>query len=275
MPPTSPRLGRARRLAECITFVALWVGLGVAYRLDANTYLLLGVPLTALFQLLVRRAPLRALWVRRAPPFRLGPRAVAVSAALAAYPLCLFVTSLGAADSRVLLLYFVAAAAGAVCTGYSLQYARPDTGRWLLVCLASAGGSALVLMLLGALGPLVPRTPAEMLAIGSRSLLLYLPAVFVIEEVTFRGALDAHAHHPGEPEGVGSAICVSALWGLWHYPIVPAGEPLRTVAQLLIVHIPVGVGLSLCWRKSGNLLVPGVTHAAIDAVRNAVCSTIL
>ena len=31
-----------------------------------------------------------------------------------------------------------------------------------------------------------------------------------------------------------------------------------------------GVPFSIYWRRSGNLLVPGVPHALIDAVRNAL-----
>ena len=42
---------------------------------------------------------------------------------------------------------------------------------------------------------------------------------FVLEEVAFRGALDAHVHHEGEGRGWQSALFVSALWGLWHLPI--------------------------------------------------------
>jgi membrane protease YdiL (CAAX protease family) len=67
-----------------------------------------------------------------------------------------------------------------------------------------------------------------------------------------------------------SAVFVSALWGLWHYPTEGPGNPLATAGLLLLIHIPVGVCLSLGWRKSGNLLVPGIAHAFIDAVRNAI-----
>jgi len=93
--------------------------------------------------------------------------------------------------------------------------------------------------------------------------------------VTFRGALDSHVHHPGEPHEILSAVCVSALRGLWHYPIAPSGTLLATIGQLLLLHVPVGVFLSVYWRRSGNLLVPGSTHAFMDAVRNAICSTII
>jgi hypothetical protein len=60
------------RYCHALLFVGLWVGLGIVLKLDPNAYLLAGVPLTIGFQLLVRRRPLSAMWVRQAPPFRLG-----------------------------------------------------------------------------------------------------------------------------------------------------------------------------------------------------------
>jgi membrane protease YdiL (CAAX protease family) len=42
------------------------------------------------------------------------------------------------------------------------------------------------------------------------------------------------------------------------------------IVGLLGVHCAVGVPLSFCWRRSGNLFVTGATHALVDAVRNAL-----
>jgi membrane protease YdiL (CAAX protease family) len=123
----------------------------------------------------------------------------------------------------------------------------------------------------GSLGPDV--------LVGIESLLLYIPALFMIEEVAFRGAIDSHVRHPGERQGVGStvygiasAIIVSVLWGLWHYPIVAHASVVQVVAQLLLLQVAVGPFLSLFWRRSGNLMVPGFVHATIDSVRNALGS---
>jgi membrane protease YdiL (CAAX protease family) len=63
-----------------------------------------------------------------------------------------------------------------------------------------------------------------------------------------------------------------ALWGLWHYPIEGEGNSLVAVGQLLLLPIPLGVILSLGWRTSGDVLVPGISHALMDAVRNALFS---
>jgi|SRR5580658_6628165 membrane protease YdiL (CAAX protease family) len=106
------------------------------------------------------------------------------------------------------------------------------------------------------------------------SFLQFVPVIFLLEEVWFRGVLDSHLHHPGETRGALSAVYVSALWGIWHYPITPephrSQDLLPTLAYLLVVHILIGVPLSWSWRRSGNLFVPGCVHALIDAVRDAM-----
>src|SRR5205814_1740534 len=61
--------------------------------------------------------------------------------------------------------------------------------------------------------------PAASARVFGFSLLQYVPVVFVIEEVFFRGALDSYVHRVGEGTGWGSAVFVSALWGLWHLPL--------------------------------------------------------
>ena len=100
------------------------------------------------------------------------------------------------------------------------------------------------------------------------SLFEYFPALFLLEEVTFRGMLDAHLYHPGESRPWISAIIVSALWGLWHIPIVSRTPVLTTAVYLVVVHCAIGVPLSFFWRQSGNLAVPAFSHALIDAARN-------
>jgi len=50
--------------------VAVYVALGFIFRPNANAYLLLGMPITVLFQLCVARRPLRELWLREGQPFR-------------------------------------------------------------------------------------------------------------------------------------------------------------------------------------------------------------
>src|SRR2546430_2759354 len=51
--------------------VGLYVGLGFLFRPDANTYLLLGMPITVLFQCLIARRPLLELWLRNGQALRM------------------------------------------------------------------------------------------------------------------------------------------------------------------------------------------------------------
>src|SRR5436309_4967245 len=128
-PPASP----ARRYAEALVCVAAWMGVGRLLHLDANQYLLLGVPITLLFQLLVRRQPVRALWVREAPPFRLGRAGVVIAAVLALVPMLELLGQLADGD-WVGSLYSLSQMAGAVAAAYALRHFRRDSLRPLVGC---------------------------------------------------------------------------------------------------------------------------------------------
>jgi membrane protease YdiL (CAAX protease family) len=248
------------------------MGIGFAMPTDTNAYLLLGVPLTLFFQLGIRRAPVRALWVREAPPFRLGWAGSLAAVGLAILPALLLWQSLMKREWSM-SGWFFCAMAGAVAAGYSLHYFSRAAIRPFLLCLATAGVLGTAIFVFFALyegGPLRADPGA-----GLSSLLLYFPVIFVLEEVSFRGALDSHVYRSGDRFQWASALAVSALWGLWHLPTYPAEQRgVATAASLLVIHILVGVPLSLYWRKSGNLLVPGFAHALVDAIRNAIQAAI-
>lgn len=253
-------------------FVAAWMAIGRVFRLDADLYLVLGVPLTLLFQRLVRRRPVRALWVREAPPFRLGRGGIALALALGVVPLASLAGSAIGRDG-VGVLYGAAAVAGGVGAAYALRHFRREHLRPLAWCLLiTLGLDALQWSLFLGFG-LVEVGPARVgaagrAAIGVLSLLEYLAVAFAIEEVTFR-MLDAHLHEADRGRGVSSAVALAAAWGLWHLPIDP--DPTwATVGILLYVHVPYGVALSLSWRRAGNLAVPALCHALGDAIRNAI-----
>src|ERR1700694_5779168 len=76
-----------RRYLEVIALVAVWMAAGWLLGLDANQYLLAGVPLVVIFQLVVRRPPLRKLWRRDSDRFSLGPWGWIIALALAIKPL--------------------------------------------------------------------------------------------------------------------------------------------------------------------------------------------
>lgn len=93
----------------------------------------------------------------------------------------------------------------------------------------------------------------------------------MLEEVAFRGAFDAHVYHPGDGRGFLTALWVSALWGMWHVPLLLGRGHLSMLsAGLISVTCAIGVPLSIAWRRSGNLFVPGLTHALVDALRDAI-----
>jgi hypothetical protein len=108
--------------------------------------------------------------------------------------------------------WLVAAVAGAVVAGYAIPRVRSIPRRTLLTWLTIPSAVGLILMTVAIL-PAVFQTvrPLTALLVGAQSLLLFLPVVFVIEEVTFRGALDSHLHHDGESKQWPSAQYVSAL----------------------------------------------------------------
>ena len=110
-----------------------------------------------------------------------------------------------------------------------------------------------------------------MCSTGAGSFVLYVPVCFVLEEVVFRGAIDSHVFQQGDKGQWWTAFFVSTLWGWWHLPIVDTKGILPLMKLIILlpcIHIAVGVFLSLSWRRSGNLAVPAIVHAFIDAVRN-------
>jgi membrane protease YdiL (CAAX protease family) len=291
--PGPPReVGHGRRLLEVLAFWLVWIGLGelltgTGWELggdakyvsgaDISWYLVMGIPLVAIFQLWVRRRPLRDLWVRDGRPLgsRMGSRMLILAALLSIYPLYSLVkTIVDAPEGEVAGIFFYGSIAtiGAGAAAWAFLHFDRQTWRYLLLCLATAGVIGIVFTVATDLKTLTSPTanrPAEDLWWGVQSFLLYVPTVMVIEEVAFRGALDSHAHHEGDRHGIWTAIYVSCLWGLWHGPLVGWEQ----FIGLVIFMGPMGTFLSIWWRRSGNLEVSGVTHAFSDAVRNATGNT--
>jgi hypothetical protein len=65
--PLSPNAYALGASWRGLGFVAAWVGLGYLFPVSAEAYLLMGIPLTIAFQVLVRRRPVRELLVRGGP----------------------------------------------------------------------------------------------------------------------------------------------------------------------------------------------------------------
>ena len=105
---------------EAVAFVAVWVTAGYTLSLSSNVYLLLGVPLTAAFQLVVRRRPLRELFAPATTRFALTKRGAAIAAVLAVVPGYYAIGALMAHDWSG-LGWYLAAMAGAVAAAFSLR----------------------------------------------------------------------------------------------------------------------------------------------------------
>ncbi len=243
---------------------------GYLLHVSANAYLLLGIPLTIGFQVLVRRRPLRELFAGNTTRFALGRRGVAIAAVLAVVPGFLAVQAAAGGD-WTLLGWNLAAMAGAVCAAFSLR-ASSVSAMLRSAALPIAVGSSGMVLIFGILH-IASGTPLPVVGGGAavaKYTALYFPATFLLEEVAFRGALDAHVHHDGDARGWQSAIFVSALWGLWHLPVA-SGLPFPLqLLELVVVHVLLGVPLSIAWRRTRNLAGPALAHAVNDAVRNAM-----
>lgn len=263
-----PQTSKSRRIAEAAAFVAVWVTAGYLLPIDANGYLLFGIPLTLGFQMLVRRRPLRELFAGGATRFFLGTRGLAMAAALAIVP-GYYAAQAAANGDLTLLGWYLAAVAGAFCAAFALRAGSVSAALRSAAQPTAVGAGGMVLVF-GTLH-LATGTPLSQGTVATIAtyVALYFPATFLLEEVAFRGALDAHVHHEGEGRGWQSAIVVSALWGIWHLPVASGLPfPLQLV-ELIVVHILIGVPLSFAWRRSRNLAGPALAHAVIDAVRNA------
>ena len=260
---------RGSRLVEVVTFVTVWVTAGYLLRLSANGYLLLGRPADRRVPAPRAARPLRDLFAGNTSRFALSRRGAVTAAVLAVVPGYYAVQALLASD-WTLTGWNLAALAGAVAAAFSLRAGSVLAtlrAAALPIAVGATGFATVFGVVHVATGRPLPAVAA--LAAVAKYTALYFPATFLLEEVAFRGALDAHLHHDGESRGWQSAILISALWGLWHLP-VPSGLPLPLlVIQLVAVHVALGVPLSFAWRRRRNLTGPALAHAVNDAVRNA------
>lgn len=268
----STSIGRSkrRRSVEAGAFVAVWITAGYLLPVSGNGYLLLGVPLTLAFQVVVRRRPIRELFAAGTSRFTLDRRGAVLAVALAVVPGWHAVRSL-TGDDRVTTGWYAAATAGAACAAFAIR-ARSVSSALRSAALPIAVGTGGMTLVYGTLH-IATETPlpvAAALAAMPTYIALYFPATFLLEEVTFRGALDAHVHHAGETRGWQSAVFVSTLWGLWHLPVSHTLPLPLQVTELVVVHVVLGVPLSTAWRRSHNLTAPAFAHAVNDAARNAV-----
>jgi membrane protease YdiL (CAAX protease family) len=176
------------------------------------------------------------------------------------------------------ILWQLCCMTGAIAAGFALRQQSVEAARRALPAFAMVLWCGCVIMAAAALAqgksPLPSRSDlVPMLT----DLALYFPVCFVLEEVAFRGVIDAHLFRPKEDLerrwAWTSAALSSLLWGLWHLPIVPisgAADFAGKTFGVVVVHMTVGIPLAFCWRRGGTLVLPAAAHALIDAYRNAV-----
>ena len=262
--------GRLIRAAVATLIVSGYIALALAFRLSAEAYLLVGIPITVAFQLLVVRRPLRSLWLRQAPPMRFTPRSIAAVVVLAISPA--FVAARGVRDGDLALVgWGIAAMVGALGAVYALRAFDRDAARSTIRTTLITGAVLVAIMVAyrlasgGFSGNVAGAVMATAISVAT-----YVPVVFVMEEVLFRGLIDTYLHGSTPGPDRASALYGSALWGLWHLPVAFLALGVLTIPYLLFVHTILGYFLVASWRTTGNLAAPGIAHAVIDALRNGV-----
>jgi membrane protease YdiL (CAAX protease family) len=241
---------------------------GLLLQMSSEAYLLLGVPLTIAFQLLVRRRPLFELVAPASSRVTWDGRMVVLAVSLAVLPAAYAV---GAARDHnwVVAGWYAAAVVGAACAAFALRagtFAQALRTAALPIAIGATGMALVYTAIHVVEGAPLDATAAAAAVVKYTT--LYFPACFLLEEVSFRGALDAHVHDAGAGRGWRSAVVVSALWGLWHLPVSHALPLVPQAIELVVVHVLLGVPLSLAWRRSRNLAGPALAHSVNDAVRN-------
>ena len=258
------------RYLQACAFVIVYISLGFAFRLKTEAYLLLGIPLSILFQLVVARQPLINLWLRQESTFTLRPLGWIITLCFLIYPVSQVIV-LGSEQKLSLLDvgFYSAVCLGAFGAGFCYSRFTRSTAKYFLLCFGSIG---LLRSALYFLPFIVGQKELEFdFGQGITSLLLYIPIAFVVEEVVFRSMLDRYIHRSKKTDTFFSAFFISCLWGLWHLPLsLNKGNSLWFTAIAAMLISVWGIFLSIFWRKTGNLAVPGFSHAFADAVRDAL-----
>ena len=261
---------RLARAAVATLIIGGYMALGFAFGLGAEAYLLLGIPITIAFQALVVRQPIRALWLRDAPPMTFTPRSIVAIVVLAIAPAIVAVGGVRDGDPA-LVGWGLAGMVGAVGAVYALRAIDRDAVRTTIRTTLITGAILVGIMVAyrlatgGLTGNALAATSTTMISLAT-----YLPVVFVMEEVLFRGLLDTYLHGSTPGPDRASALYGSALWGIWHLPVTFVALGILTIPYLVVVHTILGYFFVASWRQTGNLAAPGIAHAAIDALRNAV-----
>ena len=181
MSTTTPTI----RYAIVALFVAIYIALGYIFNLNANEYLLLGIPLTILFQLIIVKQPIYKLWVRDEEKFKLSPTALLIAIGFMILPVYKIIHSFEEGTfSFISLGINIAVMSGAVAAGFAFTRLTKQTLKELLLCLG------IVLLIKGISFAIIliwikpGEHPNYMTTLTS--LLTYIPVAFIVAlRVTF------------------------------------------------------------------------------------------
>jgi hypothetical protein len=264
----------ARAYIECAAFVLLWLAAEFFLRLTPLQGQFLGLPLILLFQRCVARRPLHQLWAFDAATFKIDRRIAGIAVGLAVACVSLLWLGRGhrAAGLEPRWGLGMVAVAGCLPAAFALGQQSSLALRrafWLAVV---AGAVRVVWSV--AWGPDDRGTliPAEKLLDFATIWLCEFTALFLFDEVAFRGALDPHlaCAGSGRVHAAGSAVFVSILWAIWHLraynPQTPTfGGLFLAIGPFAFAQIIIGTLLSFCARQSRTLVAPCVAHAFCNA----------
>lgn len=272
----------AKRSLVAVLFVAAWIAIGLAGHFSPDAYVLVGMPLMLAFQRWVAGKPLRAAWVFDGTRLRWGWPTWLAGLAIAAGPGWLLLSQLRSTPDDpsmpVHVLWCLAAMGGAFVGAATL---RAQHGASVL----RATSLIVAVFITGAMGMIANKVtihaggfalPSVGVSAGHALTvaLTFFGISFVTEEVTFRGMLDPYLREAarGPVQEVVSAMVGSALWGIWHLPVIAATatpDP-RVIMYAVVFHAGLGVGLCLIARMVGTLAPTSIVHALTDTLRESI-----
>ena len=263
------------KFIQVTIFVFIYIAIGFLFKLDGNQYLLIGVPLALIFQVFIRKKSIKSAWLRTDEKIEFNFKSILYVVLFSVYPIYkIYKICIQDELNITSILYNFCIILGAFGLSYAVSNLTKKTAKETLLCLLTSG----ILGVLISFGGTYVKSCMNSTAINFNfesfftSILMYVPIVFVLEEVVFRGILDEHISENDKKINYWSILYICFLWGWWHLPITNKGfeEFIGASIVLPIIHTIAGFFMSVYWRKSGNLIAPGFTHAFIDAIRNAL-----
>ncbi len=276
------RLSQEIRFLKVVTAIIIWMTLGSLFNLDPESYMLVGVPITILFQLIVARRPLLQLWLHPSFPIKWSAWIYPVALTLALPPTILLSTMIwhktGSIPER---LWCICGALGSIPSALCLINARWKVWKSFAEAARTAGVMSVFIFTLIAISLHGWKLSHDFWDIFFVSFVLYVPISFTLEEVFFRGCLDSYIYQEGDRYFWLSSVLISFTWGVWHMPTMPLPDSSVSIKvasfialsiALGLIHCIYGIPLTLAWRRGGSLLAPAMAHALMDSFRNALLS---